>query len=181
MHLNIYWGHPSGWKVYFIFNSASSDVCPSSTMSRVHPVVSFLTGSRSKIFWFSSMPAGWVLCVSEIHTSARENHWSFAPAALKERLTDQSPSWPMTTTAARKWSSHHRPNPLPQQGPDTPVGPGELTKKGIRPAALSLSRASCRAEARMANLSSEGMAFNLTPPIKPALSTEECACKKAPG
>ena len=33
----------------------------------------------------------------------------------------------------------------------------------------------------MANLPSEGIAFNFTPPIKPALSTEECAYRKGQG
>ena len=56
MHLSIFWGHPSRWRVHFIFNSANSDVRHSSTMSRVCPMVSFLTGSISKTFWFSRIP-----------------------------------------------------------------------------------------------------------------------------
>lgn len=46
--LSIYWGHQSRWEVCFIFNSAHSDVRHASTMSRGHPMASFLTGSGSK-------------------------------------------------------------------------------------------------------------------------------------
>lgn len=87
---------------------------------------------------------------------------------------------PLTSTAPRK-----RPalGALPQARARLRPsrGPRELTKKGIRPAALSLCTASCRAHALMANLSSEGMAFSFTPPISPALSTEEWACNGSAG
>ena len=179
MHLSIFWGHASRWKAHFIFNSANSDVRHSSTMSRVCPMVSFLTGSRSKTFWFSSIPwAGYSVFLRFTQAEGKIIGVLLQPPWRRGALT-----WVCLARdhRGRKWLCHHRPDPLPQQGPDTLVGPGELTKKGIRPAALSLSRASCSAEARMANLPSEGMAFNLTPPIKPAFSTEECACKRAPG
>ena len=178
MHLSIFWGHPSRWRVHFIFNSANSDVRHSSTMSRVCPMVSFLTGSISKTFWFSRIPwAGYSVFLR------------FTQAEGKIIGVLLQPPW---RRGALTWvclARHHRGSQemivSPQARPTAPAGPrhscGELTKKGIRPAALSLSRASCSAEARMANLPSEGMAFNLTPPIKPAFSTEECACKRAPG
>lgn len=133
-----------------------------------HHKVPLLTGSRT-------LQDG-VLCLllSEINTSRRENKWSLPAAFLKERQADSvSTDWPVTTKAA--WEVALAPPPHPRPTAPFAASAVELTKKGIRPAALSLSRASCRAEARMANLPSEGMAFNFTPPISPALSTEECA------
>lgn len=99
---------------------------------------------------------------------------SLQPSSRGSRLTaaEQLREWPGPWALPQAQARLSR-----SQGPLGSAS-AELTKKGIRPAALSSSRASCRAEARMANLSSEGMAFNLTPPTKQALSTEEWAWKR---
>lgn len=55
-----------------------------------------------------------------------------------------------------------------------------LTKEGIRPAFLSSSMILLKASPPIANFSSVGTLRILMPPIRPARSTEECACMRKP-